>query len=215
MSAIEYKSLNEIVAYCNELQAQGESVPDEIYYAREVAEKLLAGKVDQACELREAVKARIEALSQAMSQANFLLDKLDDCFKQALEQTETKKLTGLAWTIRLQNNSKGTVVIEDESKIPLEMRRVEVSVSEKFSATDEESLNFWASVLLRQPVESIEALTDEQKDQLNKYVSVSPNRSEIEAILKKNPQGVPGAHLNKGTHVRIIKGAEKTIAVQS
>lgn len=207
---IEHKGLNEIVAYVNELEAAGESVSDETYYAREVATKLLSGKVDQACELREAVGARIDALQLALEQAKALKSKIDACFEQALQQVEGKKLSGLAWAIRLQNNSKGSVIIENEEAIPVELRRVEVSLSEKFPATDEESLCFWASVVLKTPVESSASLSEEQKSLLAGYVSVVPNKSEIEARLKKDADSVPGAKLHKGQHVRVVKGGALT-----
>lgn len=215
---MEKTTLPSLVEKMKELEAQekaaedaGQEVPESAYWEKEICTKLLAGKIDAAAELRRGVEERIDALKMAITTTKDLLERLDNAFFEAVSMSETKRLDGLAWSAKLQKNSKGTVVFDDASKIPLEYKKLDVCVTSKFNATDTKEKRFWTSVILKKPVkeDELNSLSAEDQSKVGECMTEFLNKAEIEAALKRDPNSVPGARLVIGQHLRIVKGDSK------
>lgn len=210
------EKMRELEAKEKEAEDNGMSLPDEAYYEKEIVGKLLAGKVDQAVELRRAVEERIEALKLASENAQTLLGKIDTCFMDAIRITESKRLDGLGWSARIQNNSRAAVIIEDELKIPAEYKNTVVSIHKKFNAKDLNEMRFWVSMILRRSVsiEDLKNLSEADQAVVSEHVEEVISKTALETQLKKDPQSVPGAKLEKGQHLRFTKGDAKAKMIE-
>lgn len=190
---------------------EGLELPDSNYWEKEICTKLLAGKIDAAAELRKGVEERIDALKMALKGSQELLMKLDDSFFQAVDMSESKRLDGLAWSAKVQINSKASVVIDEPLKIPLEFRKLDVCLTAKFPANDLKEKRFWVSMILRRHVqiEDLNKLSAEDQAKVSESMSEFFSKADIEASLKNDSASVPGARLHKGSHLRIMKGEAK------
>jgi hypothetical protein len=211
-------TLPSLVDRLKELEAQEKAAIDEgcevseaAYWEKEICQKLLAGKIDSAVELKMGVEARMEALKLALRNTQELYDKLEFAFIEALSATPSKRLDGEAWNAKLQTNSKGSVIIDDPSIIPAEFRKYDVCLNSKFQASNVKERRFWTSVILKKPIkeEDLNRLSPEDQVKLDESMTEVFSKADIEIALKQNPIAVPGARLHKGHHLRIGKGDSK------
>ncbi len=220
-------TLAELVDYKKSLEVEaaksGESVPDGVVEMAEVATQLLAGKVDQAARFRAGLEAHIEATKSQLSHLVEMLDVTESLMKDAVKVSGSNRIDGQVYSMRIQNNSRASVIIDADGLIPLEHLKVSLSMGDKYS---DEQLMFYASIVLGRPVEmkkdmpEFEAqkstpfyrleLTKEERDSVESSVTISVSKSSIESALKKDAASVPGARLERGTHLRVEAGKAKT-----
>ncbi|MBN9615385.1 MAG: hypothetical protein BGO25_03275 [Acidobacteriales bacterium 59-55] len=102
-----------------------------------------------------------------------------------LESRGLKKVEGLEVTLRKHANSQPTLVIHDETQLPLTYQQVEAKVPG----------SFWQSLQAYLP--------DTEKQKLNSYVQHSePSASSIKAAISAN-ESVPGVELKRNNHLRV------------
>jgi hypothetical protein len=102
-----------------------------------------------------------------------------------LMSRELKKVEGQAFTLRMQKNGQDSVRITDENAVPTAYRRIEVRMDGVL----------WQTVLSLLPEELSKALER----------SVHENRPDSEAIkaAASRQKEVPGAHIQRGSHLRV------------
>jgi hypothetical protein len=212
------ETLPDLVARMTELESmeakavqQDAVLSDEFYYEKEITKSLIAGRVDQAAELREAVKQRIAALTEALDRTNTLLSKIELAFESGIKLGGSNRLDGLCWSARLQNNSRAAVIIDDESKITDTYKLWSVDIRDKGPMDARDQQRFWASVILRKPItaKEYETLSPDDRKKVDECLQISVSKTLLEAALKKDPTSVPGARLHKGQHLRISQGESK------
>jgi hypothetical protein len=106
---------------------------------------------------------------------------------------------------------------------------MKVSFTESF-AYDEEMIQFWIGAKLGRVVEFRKDLTEaekganvfyrleltkEERGVAEKLFSLEHSKSAIETALKVDPKAVPGARLEKGTHLRVTPGKAKPKLVEA
>lgn len=216
-------TLPSLVEKMKELEAQeklaeeeGVELSDANYWEKEIVTKLLAGKIDAAAELRHGVEQRVDALKIALKATQALLVKIDASFQEAVEMNESKRLDGLAWIAKVQTNSRASTIIEDATKVPVAYKKMEVVLSSKFQADDLKEKRFWTSVILRRNVgiEELDKLSLEDQAKVGLIMNEYVSKTDVETALKKDPASVPGAFLQKGSHLRIIKGPSHTAQLE-
>lgn len=216
-------SLPELVGLVQQIEQEeadaiqsGQTLPEEQYYQKEILSKLIAGRVDQAVELKNALESHVDALKAALAKSNLALERVEEAFKKTLEISSQNRIDGLAWSVRLQNNSRSAVIVDDESKIPSRFWRYTATASESFSTDDLSTYLFWASVTLKRPIteESLSNLSEEDRQKIHKSILKSYSKSDLESALKENPEGVPGARLERGRHVRFGKGESRPKSIE-
>lgn len=197
----------------------GESWPDELYYQREVFSRILAGRVDQAVELKNALEQRIEDLNDALEKSHMVMKKIEEAFTQVVGTMPGEKLEGLLWNVVIQKNSRGSTIVEDEKALPAKYWHTDFSINARIASDQADEYRYWASVILRRPLtpEALANLTAEDQVKLGECMSKGYSKSAIEADLKVRPDAVPGAKLEFGKHVRYkkAKARAKEVAVAS
>lgn len=210
-------SLQELVQYKNDLETQvdgGEST-EEIQELAVLAEALLKGKVDQAARFKAGLEAHIDAAKKNLQSLQEMLTRTEELMEEAVLSTPEKRLEGVTYTMRMQNNSRASVLVEDEAKIPLKFYRAEFSVEFE---NDLDSVLFYAGVLLKRVVTANDlpetapfldrlAVNPEEKEMLENHFAFSLNRKDLEAALKLGE--VPGVRLERGQHLRVEAGKSK------
>ena len=218
-------SLQELVLYKAKLEAElpdGELVPDEVTEMVEVASMLLEGRVDRAGQFRDGLIAHIAAMNAQLVNMKEMLDMTEALMTKAVNATEKKRLDGLAYSLRVQTNGGSpSTIIDDESKIPLAMKKVTVTSS--FLYNDDDMI-YWARAAIGRLVEWKKDLTEQEisanpfyrldiasneRERLERLFSIETSKSAIAASIKNNSP-VPGAHQERGSHLRVVAGKAKT-----
>lgn len=209
-------NLQELVEYKKNLNTQVESgeAPEEIEELAVLAEALLKGKVDQAARFKAGLEAHIQAAQDNLTALKGMLERTEELMEEAVLSIPEKRLEGTTYTLRMQNNSRASVVIDDESKLPLDFYRGSFSVSFDYNL---DNLLFYSGVLLRRLVTPkaggsslIDQLdiTDIERSVVEKHISCAISRKDIEVALKAGE--VPGARLERGQHLRVESGKAKS-----
>lgn len=211
-------SLQELVQYKKDLETQvdgGEST-EEVQELAVLAEALLKGKVDQAARFKAGLEAHIDAAKKNLQSLQEMLSYTEDLMEEAVLSTPEKRLEGVTYTMRMQNNSRAAVIIEDESKLPVKFYKAEFAVEFE---NDLDSVLFYAGVLLKRVVSANQLpetapfldrldVSPEEKGVLEDHFSFSLSRKDLEAALKTGE--VPGARLERGQHLRVEAGKSKS-----
>jgi hypothetical protein len=219
--------LKEIIEYKASLEKQfeesGEVVPDGIMELSDVADQLLKGKIDQAARFRAGLEAGIEAAKMQASYLQDMLETTERLMKEAVVASGGMKIDGDVWRLRIQNNSRASTIIDDSDRIPRDFCNVSFSTSFKY---DEKAILFWAGAhlgrVIKMKTDLVESeknatvfyrmeVTPEERKELENEISIAPSKSMIEASLKRDPVSVPGARLERGTHLRVETGKTKAI----
>jgi hypothetical protein len=189
---------------------------DEYEELNIVADALQKGKVDRVVQLKKGLEAHLDAAQKRVGVLSDMLGVVESVMKSVVEQAPDKRIEGTTYLLRLQKNSRASVVIEDETKIQDDYREFEASL--KVDGTDKEGLAFIAGVILGRVVSFKTDLTEEEKKsgsiwyqldisaeertRLEYQVKSVIRKSKVEKALKENPAGVSGAKLEQGYHLR-------------
>lgn len=203
-------SLQELIEYKKTLEKEvvekGEEVPEEIVQLADVANQLLAGRIDQAARFRAGLQAGIESAKSQVAYLQDMLDKTEALMKEAVVLSGKTRLDGTTYSLKIQNNSRASTIIEDVTKIPDSMKTMILSMSDKY---DVEKHLLWACIVLNKEVTSLDQLTEEEHLTVAKHITVNISKTLVESALKKDPNSIPGARLERGTHLRIESGKVK------
>ncbi len=199
-------SLKDLAQYKANLDASLEGgAPEEVQELAEVAGLLLSGKVDQAARFKQALEAGIKAAEEQVQYLKQMLDETKRLMKEAVEASGSKRLDGVAYAIRVQNNSRSTVEILDEGKIPKSYFKTTFKVT--FPWNDDER-RFWAGALLKRVLDEESKMTKEESDLVDKCFSDEVSKSLVEEALKSGAV-IEGVRYERGTHVRVDAGRVK------
>lgn len=218
-------SLQELVIYKQKLEKElpeGELVPDDVTEMVEVANMLLAGRVDQAARFRAGLMAHIEAGKAQLANMNEMLEMTEILMKKAVDATEAKRLDGAFYSLRVQKNGGApATIIDDELKLPMKFKKVVMTNSFPYS---DDNMLYWARATLGRLVEWKKDLVEKEKDtspfyrldiadnereKLQKHLVIEPSKSAISEELKKPGGLVDGAHQERGSHLRVEAGKAK------
>lgn len=206
-------SLHELVQYKEDIAKQVEAgeAPEEVHELALLADALLKGKVDQAARFKAGLEAHIEDAVKSLEDLRRMLDRTEELMAEAVALSPDKRLEGTTYTLRMQNNSRASVIIEDESKVPRQYLKGSFSVG--FPA-DFESVSFYAGVLLKRMVNLKVDLTEQEKNaanplycldvtdderqQLAEAIDFTCSKKDIETALKADPSAISFARLERG-----------------
>jgi hypothetical protein len=207
-------NLQELVEYKKNLNTQVETgeAPEEIEELAVLAEALLKGKVDQAARFKAGLEAHIKAAQENLASLNEMLERTEELMEEAVMSTPDKRLEGTTYTLRMQNNSRASVVIDDPEKIHHGFYRCNLSTTFDYTL---DTLCFYAGVLLKRvvatkdganPMEQLD-ITPVEKAEIEKCVSTALSKKDLEVALKSGE--VTGARLERGQHLRVEAGKSK------
>lgn len=208
-------NLHELVEYKKNLVDQVDSgeAPEEVQELAVLAEALLKGKVDQAARFKAGLEAHIQAAKESLSALNEMLERTEELMQEAVLLSPERRLEGTTYTLRMQNNSRAAVIIEDEAALPKKFFKGSFKVDFE---NDEDSLLFYAGVLLKRVVSLKEGgadffermdVTEGELQLLKDHLSFTLSRKDLEAALKVGE--VAGARLERGQHLRVEAGKSK------
>lgn len=203
-------TLQELIAYKSQLEKEvtekGEEVPEEIVQLTDVANQLLAGKIDQAGRFRAGLIAGIEAAQQQAEYLSEMLETTERLMKEAVTLSGKPRIDGTTYSLKVQNNSRASTIIEENAQVPDSMKKMSMSMSDKY---DSEKYLLWACIVLNKEVLKLEDLTADEKVVVEKALKVEVSKTMVEEALKKDPKSIPGARLERGTHLRVEIGKVK------
>lgn len=218
-------SLAELVEYRKRMEIElkeGEVLPDEVVEMAEVANQLLSGKIDQAGRFRDGLIGHIVAVESQLKNLKGMLELTESLMKKAVEASGGKRLDGSAYSLRVQTNGGSpSTIIDDETKIPIGLKKV--TFSQSFLYKDDDLL-YWVRALLGRMVgwkkdlveKEQEAspfyrldVADNEREKLERHFTLEISKSAIGEVIKGNGQ-VPGAHQERGTHLRVVPGQAKS-----
>jgi len=208
-------SLPEMVQARNELyriaEHQGGELTPELEDLIDQGELLLKGKIDRVCIFKkEVIPAHKEALKKQKERLEWLEDMLDHMVENAIlmANPEDRRIDGLAWRARLQNNP-GSVVVDNVDEIPLMFKRGKFTCTVEFDPSDPKARSR-AQRFARFVV---------QKMKGEAGVSMEPDKSMLKEVIapkkgEKKGEIIPGlevagVHFEQGHHVRYEMGRAK------
>jgi hypothetical protein len=225
MAVFNWKmGLKEIVEYKKEIQKQvdetGENIPDEVLDLSHVASQLLAGKIDAAARFKESLESHLAVCKEQQAYLQKMIETTEMFMKEAISVSGGNRLDGNSYSIRIQNNSRATTVIEDQDQLPKKFLKVSLSQSFKY---DEEKIMYWSRAILKRMIqlkpdvlEGVHIfyrfdITPEERDLLLDAFRFEPIKTDLESALKK--ERVSGARLERGSHLRVEAGKAKSKAI--
>jgi hypothetical protein len=202
------------VDVCKRIEDAGQAVPEELEDMHVIAKDLLANKLDDVWLLMKKLEAHNEALQAQLDHNNKMMSDIEHFTRFVAEATPDKKITGNTVSFRLQKNSRGSVVVIDDTKIPLEFKKTKVEITDSFVATDKEQLRFYQSLILGRLIDETTELADEDHQKIGNKIKTETSKTLLEVKLKVG-EAIDGATYEVGSHPRWQVGKVKPKKIEA
>jgi hypothetical protein len=130
-------------------------------------------------------RSQAARLSERARTAENKVERTKNMVLYYLRSRELRKIEGCEFTLRAQKNSQDSVIITDEQEVPLRLREIEAKIPG----------HLWQELLSKLP--------EDDAHELKACVRQMKPSNEAIKIAAAMQEGIPGAEIRRGFHLRV------------